>query len=243
VNRETAEIQAQLESEEERNRHEIAALQAEVETLRLKRREDDDTKANIKAETKALEESKRTIDAQRVKLDKQLKILQDELVRLEGEQSRRLQEVAEHEQALADLCEQIESVEKRAEDAKTRGREELAEVQRQIAGLEESNRVLVQRIAAGKMAAETRDSEEEKARMKLIDEREDEEDRKVEMEWVDSQTALSARHDVVKAEFDEVPRTPFEPDEMVLTSGESRVSRGPGIACTGSGKTYCAVND
>lgn len=211
MNRETAEIQAQLESEEERNRHEIAALQAEVETLRLKRREDDDTKANIKAETKALEENKRTVDAQRVKLDKQLKVLQDELVRLEGEQSRRLQEVAEQEQALADLCEQIESVEKRAQDARTKGREELAEVQRQIAGLEESNRVLVQRIAAGKAAVETRNAEEEKARMKAIDEREDEEDRKVETEWIDSQTALSARHEDVKAEFDEVPQSPNQP--------------------------------
>jgi hypothetical protein len=101
-------------------------------------------------------------------------------------------------------------VEKRAEDARTKGREELAEVQRQISGLEESNRLLVQRIAAGKTAVEMKDTEEEKARMKVIDEREDVEDRKVEMEWVDSQTALSARHDVVKAEFDDVP-TPEHP--------------------------------
>jgi hypothetical protein len=105
------------------------------------------------------------------------------LVRLEGEQWRRLQEVAEQEQALAGLCEQIGWVEKRAEDARTKGREELVEVQRQIAGWEESNRLLVQRIAAGKAAVETRDTEEEKARMKVVDGRKD---GKVEMEWVDS---------------------------------------------------------
>jgi hypothetical protein len=42
---------------------------------------------------------------------------------------------------------------------------------------------LVQQIAAGKAAVETRDREEEKARMKVVDGRKD---GKVEMECVDS---------------------------------------------------------
>jgi len=207
VNRETAEITAQLESEEERNRTEITVLTAELAALRAKRKEDDDQKANIKAETKALEETKRTVDAQKTKLEKQLKALQDELFRLEGEESARLQDLAEKEQALADLCEETWMVEKRAEEARTAGREELADVQRQISALEDSNRMLAQRIAGMKNVAEARDVNEERLRMKVIDEREDEEDRKVEMEWVESEKALKAKHDVVKAEFDEALST------------------------------------
>jgi chromosome segregation ATPase len=205
INRETAEITAQLESEEERNRTELATLTAELDALRQKRKEDDDQKANIKAETKALEECKRTVDAQKTKLDRQLKALQDELLRLEGEESARLQDLAEREQALAELCEQTCLVEKKAEEARTVGREELAEVQRQISALDESNRVLSQRIAVTKSAAEARDSDEERLRVKAIDDRQDEEDRKVEMEWIGSEKALKAKHDLVKAKFDEVP--------------------------------------
>ena len=207
MNRETAEITAQLESEEQRNRTEIATLTAELAALRAKRKEDDDQKANIKAETKALEETKRTVDAQKTKLEKQLKALKDEVLRLEGEESARLQDLAEKEQTLADLCEATGIVEKRAKEARTVGREELAEVQRQISALEESNRMLAQRIAGMKSAAEARDVDEEKIRMKAIDQREDEEDRKVDMEWVESEQALKAKHDVVKAEFDEVLST------------------------------------
>ena len=204
LNRETAEITTQLESEEERNRTEIATLTAELAALRAKRKEDDDQKANIKAETKALEETKRAVDAQKTKLEKQLKALKDEVLRLEGEESARLQDLAEKEQALADLCEATWIVETKAQEARTVGRDELAEVQRQIGALEESNRMLAQRIAGMKSAAEARDVAEEKVRMKAIDQKEDEEDRKVEMEWVDSEKALKAKHDIVKAEFDEV---------------------------------------
>ena len=49
-----------------------------------------------------------------------------------------------------------------------------------------------------------KDTEEEKAKIKIIDEREDMEDQKVEQEWIESENALKARHDQIKAQFDEV---------------------------------------
>ena len=95
-------------------------------------------------------------------------------------------------------------MERQVKEAKSSGRESLAEVQRQISALEESNRVLVQKITMMKNLAETKDPDEEKARIKIIDEHEDEEDLKVEQEWVESENALKTKQDQIKSEFDEV---------------------------------------
>jgi DNA repair exonuclease SbcCD ATPase subunit len=207
VNRETAELTAQLESEEDRNRSEISKLESELEDLRAQKKEDDDSKAGIKAETKSLEEQKRAVDATKSKLDRTLRSLQEELAKLEAEASSQLSDLAEREQALADLCDQTAIAGRRVLEAKTRGREGLMEVQRQISALEEGNRTLAQKIAFMKSSAESKDTEEEKTRIKNIDEREDEEDLKVEREWIESEKTLKARRDELKSQLDEV-RTP-----------------------------------
>jgi chromosome segregation ATPase len=204
VNRETAEISTQLDLEEDKNRSEIAKLESELEDLRARRKEDDDSKASIKAETKTLEEQKRSVDALKSRLDRTLRAVQDDVSKLECEASERLRDLAEKEQALADLVDQTLIAEQRTTEAKTSGREGLMEVQRQISALEESNRVLAQKITMMKSQAESKDTEEENSRMKIIDDREDEDDRKVEHEWVESENALKARYDQVKSQFDEV---------------------------------------
>lgn len=204
INRETADLSAQLESEEDKNRIEVSRLESELEDLRARRKEDDDSKASIKAETKTLEEQKRSVDAQKSRLERTLRGVQDELSKLECEASARLRDLAEKEQALADLQDQTSVAERRAKEARTMGREGLEEVQRQITALEESNRVLAQKIAQMKSVAEVKDTEEEKARIQAIDEREDEEDEKVEQEWVESEKSLKARTELVKSQFDDV---------------------------------------
>lgn len=211
VNREIGEITAQLESEEIRNSHEIQKLQSELEDLRARRKEDDDSKASIKAETKALEEQKRSVDATKSKLERQLRSVQEELAKLDGEASARLRDLAEKEQELADLVDQTLLAERRAKEAKTVGREGLQEVQKHIAVLEETNRELAQRILHLKGQAEKRDTDEEKAaRRRSIDETEDKEDLKMEQAWIESERELKARHDLVKAELDEVRSTNFD---------------------------------
>ena len=204
VNRETADITSQIESEEEKNRIELQRLEAELEDLRIRRKEDDDSKAGIRAETKTLEEQKRAVDAQKSRLDRTLRSVQDDLAKLEGEASARLQDLAEKEQALADLIDQIACAERRVKDAKTTGKDSIAEVQQQITALEESNRLLAHKIAVLKSREESGLNEEEKLLRKSIDEHEDEEDLKVEQEWVESERSLRARHDLIKSQFDEV---------------------------------------
>ena len=204
INRETTDLAAQLESEEDKNRTEVSRLDSELEDLRARRREDDDSKACIKAETKTLEEQKRSVDAQKSKLERALRGVQDELAKLECEASARLRDLAEKEQALADLQDQTSLADRRARDARTLGREGLEQAQRQIAALEESNKLLAQKIAQMKSVSEVKDPEEEKARIKVIDEREDVEDEKVEQEWIESEKSLKARTELVKSQFDDV---------------------------------------
>ena len=219
INHETAELTTQLDQEEEKNRTEIAKLESELDDLRARRKEDEDSKAGIKAATKTLEERKRSVDAQRSKLDKTLRSVHDDLAKLECEASARLRDLAEKEQALADLCDQTAVAERLASDARTSGREGLLEVQRQIYALEENNRVLAQRITMMKNQAEARDTDEERAIIRSIDEREDMEDRKVDHEWIESESALKARHDQIKSQLDEVCI-----NYAHANPGESRVS-------------------
>lgn len=219
INREAAELTAQLDQEEEKNHAEITKLESELENLRAKRKEDDDSKAGIKAKTKTLEEQRRSVDAQKSKLDRTLRSVQDELAKLECEASGRLRDLAEKEQALADLCEQTAIAERLAMEARTSGRAELSEVQQQIGALEESNRVLAQRIAMMKHQAETRDADEEREKFQNIDESEDMEDRKVDQEWIESENALKAKHNQIKSQFDEVYI-----NYVRANPGESRVS-------------------
>jgi len=208
VNREIADVTAQLESEETKNSHEIQKLESELEDLRARRKEDDDSKASIKAETKALEEQKRSVDATKSKLERQLRSVQEELAKLDGEASARLRDLAEKEQELADLVDQTLLAERRAKEAKTVGREGLQGVQKHITALEETNRELAQKILVLKGQAEKGDTDEEKAtRRRSIDEREDKEDLKMEQAWAESERELQARHDLMKAELDEVSFT------------------------------------
>lgn len=179
-------------------------MESELDDLRARRKEDEDSKAGIKAETKSLEEQKRSVDAQKSRLERTFRAFQDDLAKLDGEASARLRDLAEKEQALADLCDQTAVAERRVKEAKTTGREGLVDVQKQITSLEESNRVLAQRIATLKAQLESKETDEETARRCSIDEYEDEEDLKVEREWYESERSLKSRHDLVRSQFDEV---------------------------------------
>ena len=130
-----------------------------------------------------------------------------------------MRDLAEKEQALADSCDQTAIAEQRVREARTSGREGLSEVQRQISALEESNRVLSQKITTMKSRAETKDMDEEKVRIRTLDEREDMEDRKVDQEWIESENALKMRRDQIKSQFDEVCVNYTHADP-----GESRIS-------------------
>ena len=141
------------------------------------------------------------------------------MAKLECEASARLRDLAEKEQALADLCDQTAVAEQRAREARMSGRDGLLEVQRQISALEESNRVFAQKITIMKSGAETRDTEDERARIRSLDEREDMEDRKVDQEWIESENALKMRRDQIKSQFDEVCVNYTHADP-----GESRIS-------------------
>jgi DNA repair exonuclease SbcCD ATPase subunit len=234
VHRETTELTAQLDSEEEKNKIELQKLESELDDLRARRKEDDDSKAGTKAETKSLEEQKRSVDAQKSRLDRTFRSCQDDLAKLEGEASARLRDLAEKEQALADLCDQTAIAERRVKEAKSTGREGLVEVQKQITSLEESNRVLTQRIAVKKTQVESRENDEETLRSCSIDEHEDEEDRKVEREWYESKRSLKSRHDLIRSQFDEV----YSPSLSFADLGQSGVSRGIGNARSCEGTTY-----
>ena len=164
------------------------------------------------------------MDAQKSKLDRVLRGTQDELARIEAEGSARLRDLAEREQALADLCDQTVIAERNVMEAKTYGRVGLDEVQKQIAAMEESNRVLAQRIAAKKAQMESADTEEERARKKAIDDREDQEDAKVEREWVASESALKSRVEQVKAQVDEANREYREALALLVQAREMNTS-------------------
>jgi chromosome segregation ATPase len=205
ITRETAEITLQLESEEDKNRTELSRLEGQVENLRARRKEDDDSRAQIKSETKSLEDTKRQVDAQKSRLERTSRQVHDDLAKLEAEASSRLQDLAEKEQALADLQDQTAIAERQCKEAKSSGREGLMEVQRQITVLEESNRVLAQRITVMKNQLEMKETEEKRVRRASIDLIEDEEDHKVEREWIESEKSLKSRHDEMRAKLDEVP--------------------------------------
>jgi hypothetical protein len=103
------------------------------------------------------------------------------------------------------LSDQIEVAERRVRESKTEGREGIDQVKEQISALEESNRVLAHEIMTMKGAVEDKVARDEESGVRgSLDEIEDEEDLKIEREWVESEQALQARHDEVKAQLDGV---------------------------------------
>ena len=103
------------------------------------------------------------------------------------------------------MSDQIEVAERRVRESKTEGREGIDQVKEQISALEESNRVLAHKIMTMKGAVEDKVARDEESGVRRgLDEIEDEEDLKIEREWVESEQALQARHDEVKAQLNEV---------------------------------------
>jgi hypothetical protein len=143
VRRELQEAEAQLVHTEEEYKATEAVLRTELDTLKDKKNEDDAVRQRTRAETKSLEEARRSAEAARTRTEKalrakeyEIKKMQDDMSRWEEEKRAALGKVEELSNAAQESKENAEATEKELSN-------DIEETQRQIAEMEEEIRSLV----------------------------------------------------------------------------------------------------
>ncbi|KAK6338832.1 hypothetical protein TWF696_009640 [Orbilia brochopaga] len=164
IQRETEELEAQFASQEEEHKAAEALLLAELEGVREKKKEEDTIRSQLRTETRTLEDAKRAAEAQRSKVEKALKIRQDEIARMQEDCIRWDEEREAALEALHKLEDEAEERKQEAEDMNKNKKKDLEPILSELSSLEEEIRTLSQSIKAI-------NDEEEKLKEKELDEK------------------------------------------------------------------------
>lgn len=198
VRREIQETEAQLIHTEEEYKAAEAILRSELDTLKNKKNEEDAGRQRIRAETKSLEEARRTAEAARTRTEKALKAkeyeikkMQDDMARWEEEKIATLEKVDESSTAARQSKENAETTEMELAN-------DIQETQRQISEMEEEIRFLV---------ATMKNLETQKEQLKVEEDEEAQKDREEHEKdriWTDRQRNLEMRYVSVYSAFQAV---------------------------------------
>ncbi|KAK9475279.1 uncharacterized protein V1510DRAFT_348116, partial [Dipodascopsis tothii] len=201
IRSEIIETSQQLSHGEDEHAVAEAALLAELAVLRGRRREEDSVRAQLRTETKALEESKRALEAQKAKVERALKQRRDDIDRAANQRLRWRSEAADARLRAARLAEESARCSAEAAERVRQLRDEAAAAAAEAAEAEEVVRTLVANIKRAESRRDTRaagtaanpalrDDPEFMARLQA----ENDEDMRLQKAWQDTQKALEMRY-------------------------------------------------
>ncbi|KAF3913873.1 hypothetical protein ABW21_db0203604 [Orbilia brochopaga] len=164
IQRETEELEAQFSSQEEEHKAAEALLLAELEGVRDKKKEEDSIRSQLRTETRILEDTKRSAEAQRSKVEKTLRARQDEIARMQEDCVRWDEEREAALEALHKLEDEAEARKQEAEEIDKNKKKGLEPILTELSSLEEEIRSLSQSI-------KSLNDEEEKLKEKELEEK------------------------------------------------------------------------
>ncbi|KAK9460908.1 uncharacterized protein V1516DRAFT_624769 [Lipomyces oligophaga] len=170
-------------------------LRAELETLREKRKEEDAARAQMRSETKALEESKRTLEAQKTKVEKAVKQKLDSIQRVENDFKKWESDMTTAAQRKSELERLSVELEKNLQLREQKSKTIINDGHKQIAQIEDEIRGLVSKIkkAESEKSYSKGEDSAENAFAKLVHS-EDAEDLRLEKIWKEVQKSLELRY-------------------------------------------------
>ncbi|KAK9466474.1 hypothetical protein V1512DRAFT_226172 [Lipomyces arxii] len=178
-----------------------AALQTELQSLREKRKEEDVGRSQLRGESKSLEESKRTLEAQKSKVDKAVKHKIEIIDKIKADFTRWEQEADTAKKRMKEI-DRLKA--KRNKDIKVReveSRRILHQGHKEIAELEDEIRGLIAKIKKAEMEKDPKlGNASENAFTKLLH-AEDVEDKQLERSWQEVQKSLELRYVDVFEQF------------------------------------------
>ncbi|KAK9487383.1 hypothetical protein V1527DRAFT_511301 [Lipomyces starkeyi] len=224
IRSEIIEIVAQHAHAEEEYAAAEATLQAELEMLREKRKEEDVVRSQLRSETKALEESKRNLDSQKSKVERAVKHkteviekIANDLVKWEAER----RQADERKASIAKLTKELENDTK---EKARQNREMLQQGHKDVAELEDEIRGLIAKVKKAEIEKDPRTGDSsENAFAKLLH-AEDTEDMKLEKAWQEVQKSLELRYVDVFQQYRDAEEKFRKAQEALATFMQGTVS-------------------
>ncbi|KAF8243798.1 hypothetical protein K440DRAFT_589269 [Wilcoxina mikolae CBS 423.85] len=221
VRKEIQETEAQLAHTEEEFKAVEVVLKAELDTLKDKKNEEDAGRQRIRAETKSLEEARRTAEAMRTRTEKSLRAKEYDIKRMQGD-------IARWDEEKQAALEKVEGLSNAAEQSKANAAatekelsNDIQEAQRQISEMEDEIRSLVTAMKNLETQREQLKAEEDEEAQKIR------EDSEKENMWRDRQRNLEMRYVTVYNAF-QVAEIEFIRSREVLVSFQGRRESGSG---------------
>ncbi|KAK9430214.1 hypothetical protein V1505DRAFT_372058 [Lipomyces doorenjongii] len=171
-----------------------ATLQAELETLREKRKEEDAVRSQLRSETKTLEESKRNLDSQKSKVERAVKHKTEVIEKIANDFVKWETERRQADDRKVTIAKLTEELEKNTKEKARQNREVLQQGHKDVAELEDEIRGLIAKIKKSEIEKDPHTSDSsENAFAKLLH-AEDTEDMKLEKAWQEVQKSLELRY-------------------------------------------------
>ncbi|KAK9247793.1 hypothetical protein V1506DRAFT_530687 [Lipomyces tetrasporus] len=193
IRSEISEIVAQHAHAEEEYAVAEATLQAELEALKERRKEEDAVRSQLRSETKALEESKRNLDSQKSKVERAVKHKTEVVEKIASDFVKWESERRQADVRKRDIARLTEELEGDVKENEKKSREALQQGHKYIAELEDEIRGLIAKIKKSEMEKDPHSDSSENAFAKLLH-AEDTEDRKLEKAWQEVQKSLELRY-------------------------------------------------
>ncbi|KAK9477646.1 hypothetical protein V1514DRAFT_295894 [Lipomyces japonicus] len=186
-------IVQQAHAEEEYVVQELA-LQAELETLREKRKEEDGVRAQWRSENKALEEQKRNLEAQKSKVERVAKQKIENLEKIATDFNKWSQEIQNASVRKVEIDNLLVKVINDSKQKTKHAKESIQQKHKQIAILEDEIRGLISKVKKAEIEKDPKTGDaNENAFAKLLH-AEDMEDWKLERNWQETQKGLEMRY-------------------------------------------------
>ncbi|KAK9324027.1 hypothetical protein V1517DRAFT_318542 [Lipomyces orientalis] len=194
IRSEISEIVAQHTHAEEEYAAAEATLQAELEALKERRKEEDAVRSQLRSETKALEESKRNLDSQKSKVERAVKHKTEVVEKIASDFVKWESERRQADVRKMDIARLTKELEGDVREKEKKSREALQQGHKDIAELEDDIRGLIAKVKKAEMEKDPHSSDSsENAFAKLLH-AEDTEDRNLEKAWQEVQKSLELRY-------------------------------------------------
>ncbi|KAK9237068.1 hypothetical protein V1525DRAFT_450787 [Lipomyces kononenkoae] len=224
IRSEITEVVTQQAHAEEEYASADAALQAELEMLKEKRKEEDAVRSQLRGETKALEESKRNLDSQKSKVERALKHKTEVIEKIASDFVKWDRDRKQAEERKIGIDRLIEGLENETKEKARSSREVLQQGHKDIAELEDEIRGLIAKVKKAEIEKDPHTgSASENAFAKLLH-AEDAEDMKLEKAWQEVQKSLELRYVDVFQQYRDAEEKFRQAQETLATAMQGTVS-------------------
>lgn len=141
LRKESEEVEVQILQVEEEHKATEAALAAEMEGVKEKKKEEDTVRTQLKTETRTLEDAKKKAEAQRAKVERLLRNKEDEIQKREDDYVRWEEERNAATKQVERLEEEAQARQKEAEEAERGKRAEIEPIALEVTSIEEEIRM------------------------------------------------------------------------------------------------------